>query len=184
VLDGAHHRDLRLCGAGARPSFLPVWTTMEAFMKHRTISQLKEVAQIQPTPMTREARLARWAEALERESGTVRALRETEIAPWRERLAARAAGSALTVALADPVLRAAGLSGETYRDALQFFALSDAEAHFILCSCHAGDTMSAREAAGRIRAVGGSAGTVSLGLRLLPAVIAAGMLGGVLLAAL
>lgn len=153
-------------------------------MKHRTIDQLREVAHVHPTPMTREARLARWAEALERQGGTVHALRETELAPFRERLAARAAGSALTIALADPVLRGAGLAGETYRDALGFFALSDAEAHFILCSCHAGETMSAREAAGRIRAIGGSESTVALGLRLLPAVIAAGMLGGVLLAAL
>src|SRR6478672_7363780 len=100
-------------------------------MKHRTREQLSEVATIHPgvgPALTRAERLERWAEALERRGGTVRALRGTEFLPWPERRAMREDGSALSVAFEDPVLRAAGLRGDRYVDGTAFFELRDDEA--------------------------------------------------------
>jgi hypothetical protein len=56
------------------------------------------------------------------------------------------------VAFADPVLRTGGLQGDRYEDAVAFFGQRDDEAHYILCSCHAGgETTSTRAAAARVR---------------------------------
>jgi hypothetical protein len=141
-------------------------------MQHRTLEQLKDIATIHPShgrEMTRAERLDRWAELLEQRGGWVRALRGVEFVPWRERQTAREDDSALSVAFADPVLRAAGLAGDRYQDGVAFFALRDDEAHFILCSCHAGDTPSAKAVATRIRhaAKGQSEAMLMLGLPLL-----------------
>ena len=62
----------------------------------------------------------------------------------------RTKDSAITVAFADPVLRAQGLAGDTYGDAKEFFGLSDPQLHHVICGCHSGWTMSARGAARRI----------------------------------
>ncbi len=102
--------------------------------------------------MSRAERLERWADAPERRGHTVRALRAMEFVPWREARAMRADGSALSVAFADPVLRTGGLQGDRYEDAVALFGLRDDEAHYILCSCHAGgETTSTRPAAARVR---------------------------------
>jgi hypothetical protein len=157
----------------------------EEVMQYRTIEQMRQVAAIHPNcrTMTRAERLERWAEALERRGGTVRALREIEFVPWSERRARRAHGSALSVAFADPVLRESGLSGDRYEDGLAFFELRDDEAHLILCSCYAGETLSAREVAARVR----HAATLRRGVALslgLPLVLIASTVVGVMAASL
>jgi hypothetical protein len=155
-------------------------------MQYRTIEQMRQVAAIHPSvgrTMTRAERLERWAEALERRGGRVRALREIEFVPWSERRARREDSSALSVAFADPVLREAGLTGDRYEDALTFFELRDDEAHLILCSCHAGDTLSARAAAARVRHAATRQREVALGLGL-PLVLIGSTVVGVMVASL
>jgi hypothetical protein len=149
-------------------------------MQYRTIEQLRQVAVIHPSvgrTMTRAERLERWAEALERHGGRVRALREIEFVPWSERRARREDGSALSVAFADPVLREAGLSGDRYEDALTFFELRDDEAHLILCSCYAGETPSARRVAARVRHAATRRSEVAFSLGLPLALIASTVVG-------
>jgi hypothetical protein len=66
-------------------------------------------------------------------------------------------GSPFSVAFDDPVLRAEGLTGDSYGDAKRFFELTDRQLHNIVCYCHLGASTSAEAAAGRVRAaVGGS----------------------------
>ncbi|TJX31685.1 MAG: hypothetical protein E5W21_30815, partial [Mesorhizobium sp.] len=67
------------------------------------------------------------------------------------RQAARADGSPISVALEDPLLKAAGLRNDTYGEALRFFELSDWQLHEIVCSCHVGATMQSKWAAARVR---------------------------------
>ncbi len=68
----------------------------------------------------------------------------------------RGAGSAITVAFEDSLLRTEGLKDDTYGEAKRFFELTDWQLHDIVCYCHFGATMSAGTAARRIRAaIGG-----------------------------
>jgi len=97
----------------------------------------------------------RWAEALEQHGGEVRSLFETEFAPLIKRRMMRQAGSALSVAFKDPVLRASGLEGDTYKAVKNFFQLSDGEMHWIVCHCNGGVTVSAATVSARIRKVDG-----------------------------
>jgi hypothetical protein len=130
-------------------------------MKHQTLEQLQAVAEVHPDQapavMTRSQRLQRWAELLEsdpdRQLGT---LSGTEYQPAGERQMMRSAGSAITVAFEDPLLRTEGLKDDTYGEAKRFFELTDWQLHDIVCYCHFGATMSAGTAARRIRtAIGG-----------------------------
>jgi hypothetical protein len=126
-------------------------------MEHKTRSQILEVAKIlpsflQPRPLSKQARLTLWAEALEREgSRRLRTLHEIEYAPRGLREKLRAPDSPLSVAFADQRLRAEGLFGDTVGDATAFFGISDMELHDILCFCYFGETMSAEGAAARVR---------------------------------
>ncbi len=61
--------------------------------------------------------------------------------------------SPLTVAYDDPVLRAAGLTGDSYAEAQHFFELSDSQMHRLLCSCHLGAHVSSAKMARRLRGV-------------------------------
>jgi len=127
-------------------------------MEHRTLNQTRELATVHPvlrsTPMSKQARLLRWADLLDQREGNVRTLYETEFAPRRIRHAMRENDSALTVAFQDPILRSEGLSGDTYGDAVQFFGLTESEAHRILCYCHYSlHVVPCRAVAGRIREV-------------------------------
>jgi hypothetical protein len=125
-------------------------------VQYRTREQISEIAAIQPgigAALSRAERLQRWAELLEQRGGCVAALRATEFLPWPERRAMRADDSALTVAFADPVLRAAGLASDRYEDGLTFFELTDDEAHLILCGCHSGERPAASDVAARARFV-------------------------------
>jgi hypothetical protein len=102
--------------------------------------------------MTRQERIARWVEILERDpTRRLNALGEIEYKPPVERALVRADNSPLTVAYDDPVFRAEGLAGDRLGDAMKFFELSDHEAHRALCSCLGGRTMESRAFAQRIR---------------------------------
>ena len=125
-------------------------------MKHTPVAEISRVADVHAVPsrppLTRVERLERWAEALEREPDRVLAsLEEIEWKPEDERRALRADHSALTVAYEDPVLRAEGLASDRLGDATEFFRLSQADAHFALCSCLYGQSMRAGVAARRVR---------------------------------
>ena len=107
---------------------------------------------IDPRKLSRSERLERWAVALERlGEARLRTLRETEHHHYDDRLKLREDGSPLTVAFEEPVLRSAGLKDDTFGEAARFFNLSDWELHNVLCYCHFGDTVSAREVASRVR---------------------------------
>lgn len=123
-------------------------------MKHRDLETLKtEAAVVEPTAMTKRDRLLRWAEALEARAGArLATLWGVEYAPRRDRLEMRQEQSPLTVAYADPVLREAGLKDDTYGAALQFFELSDAELHRLVCRCHFGAYVASERVAARLRA--------------------------------
>jgi hypothetical protein len=125
-------------------------------MEHKPYAELTRIADVQASPskptMTRQQRLERWAEVLEREPG--RELRSLEEIEWKtkaERRDLRADGSPLTVAFEDPVLRAEGLASDRLGDAMAFFGLSLHDAHVALCSCVHGRSMQANVAANRVR---------------------------------
>jgi hypothetical protein len=127
-------------------------------MEHRPLSDLSTVADVttpKPTPaLSKRERLDRWAEILERDPDRVlRTLDEIEWKPKAERLAMRADNSALTIAYLDPVLRAEGLASDRFGDAVEFFDISEHDAHIVLCSCHGGEAMQAEEAARRVRGI-------------------------------
>lgn len=124
-------------------------------MQHKTLDELKSVAEIETgrVAMTREQRLRRWAELLERTPDRVLAtLSGTEYQPIRKREAMRSAGSPLSVAFEDPVLRAEGLKSDTYGEAKRFFEITDWQLHEIVCYCHFGASMTAATAAQHVRA--------------------------------
>jgi hypothetical protein len=126
-------------------------------MEHRPLSELGHVADLKPSQtvvLTKRERLDRWAELLEREPDRVlRTLDEIEWKPKAVRRALRADNSALTVAFNDPVLRTAGLLSDKFGDAVDFFQISEHDAHIVLCSCHGGESMRAEEAARRVRGI-------------------------------
>jgi len=126
-------------------------------MEHRPLSELGTIADLKPSDapvLSKRERLDRWAELLEREPDRLlRTLDEIEWKPKAVRLAMRADDSALTVAFKDPVLRTAGLLSDRFGDAVNFFQISEHDAHIVLCSCHGGQFMRAEEAARRVRGI-------------------------------
>jgi hypothetical protein len=129
-------------------------------MLYRSLDRIAAEADILTTPdlprtpgLSRRERLERWAESLGREPGRrLRALHGIEYGTPYERLTCRADGSPLAVAYADPVLRAAGLEGDTVGDAAEFFDLSHEQLNDLLCFCHHGGTVSASTASAQVRA--------------------------------
>jgi len=89
-------------------------------MEYKPVEQLRTLADLrvaEPACLTRRERLERWAEVLEREpEARLRSLGEIEFHPREERPLMRADDSPLTVAYADPVLRAAGLVSPVVRE--------------------------------------------------------------------
>ena len=65
----------------------------------------------------------------------------------------RVDNSPLTVAYNDPVLRADGLASDRLGDAVDYFELSDEEAHRVFCSCLYGESMTAGSVAARLRSM-------------------------------
>ncbi len=126
-------------------------------MEHRPLSELGHVADLKPSQtvvLSKRERLDRWAELLEREpERLLRTLDEIEWKPKAVRRALRADNSALTIAFNDPVLRTAGLLSDRFGDAVDFFQISEHDAHIVLCSCHGGESMRAEEAARRVRGI-------------------------------
>ena len=128
-------------------------------MLYRSLDRIATEADVLAAPdlpaspgLSRRERLERWAELLEREpERRLRALHGIEYGTPDERVAYRADGSPLAVAYADPVLRAAGLEGDTVGDAAEFFGLSHEQLHELLCFCHHGGTVSASTAAAQVR---------------------------------
>jgi hypothetical protein len=80
----------------------------------------------------------------------LRTLNEIEWKPARERHGMRADDSAVSVAFP---IRSAGMRGDTFKDAVKFFDISEHDAHIVLCSCHGGSSMLAGEAARRVRGI-------------------------------
>src|SRR5579885_1927889 len=126
-------------------------------MEHKTQDEIRNVADVLPVqlldrPLSKRGRLELWAKALENEGPRrLTTLIEAEYQPPADRAGLRCDGSPLSVAFNDPRLRAAGLAGDRWSDAIAFFGLSDMELHNILCSCHYGETVSAEVAAARVR---------------------------------
>ena len=145
-------------------------------MEHRASAEFADLAAvIRPQELSKKERLERWAMALETRKGTsLRTLRETEYKPWNERSDMREENSALTVASEDPVLRFAGLKNDTFGEAARFFGLSNWQLHAVVCSCHAGGTMAAEDAAARVRHVL-SDGSTKTAVLVLGAALCSGM---------
>jgi hypothetical protein len=129
-------------------------------MKHQTVERTRQVATVQSIrPMRPSQRLEHWANLLDRYVGPpLRPLRGTEYEPVNRRDAVCEYNSPLSVAYADPLLRAEGLEGDTYGHARAFFKLSDAALHELVCHCHYGPgSVSASEVASRVRRAARSA---------------------------
>jgi hypothetical protein len=126
-------------------------------MKHQPIHEidaLAGIAQVQGATLSRRERLQRWADLLSRNPHRqLNALSRVEFYAERERALLRGESTPISVAVADPVLREAGLQGDTLGDAQAFFELSAAEAHYLLCDCHFPGEMDAERVAHRIRQV-------------------------------
>lgn len=121
-------------------------------MEHKHLDQLRTVADVQPRSLTRQERLERWIALLERDPARrLNSLGEIEYKPPEERALIREENSPLTVAFEDPVLRAEGLGSDRLGDAMNFFELSDGQAHYALCSCLSGRNMEAASFAQRLR---------------------------------
>ena len=116
-------------------------------MEHKPVEKLRSVAEVHEFNqgfLSRRERLERWAEVLERQpKRRLRSLGEIEFVPKDKRPELRSDESPITVAFEDPVLRAAGLKGDTLGDAMEFFELSEGASHRLLCSCMNGWSMEA-----------------------------------------
>lgn len=126
----------------------------ETAMKHQTLEELNEVAEVEPSfpAMTRTQRLEHWAMLLERKpERCLAAFPGTEYMILDVRHKTQCVGSALSIAFGDPVLRAQGLKDDTYGEAKRFFELADWQLHAIVCHCHVGGTMKAGWAAVQVR---------------------------------
>ena len=125
-------------------------------MEQYALDQLKNIAKVSTTckrlELTRRERLERWAESLEHSPRPfLTTLHETEYKPIADRLALRDDGTPLSVAFADPILRAAGMENDSYGEAKRFFELSDEQLHDLVCFCHFGEQVSAAVIARRLR---------------------------------
>lgn len=102
---------------------------------------------------SQRGRLERWNDLLRHEP--VRLLTtftNTEDLSPEMRDGLRCEESPVSVAFADPLLREAGLAGDTYGDARRFFGLSDRQLHRIVCYCHHGAQTYAAGVACQVRA--------------------------------
>lgn len=124
-------------------------------MKHQNPHQMP-VAEIVPSldgvvARSRRERLLRWADALAAHGGSLSALREIEYLSPAERRAYRGDNTPLTVAYHDAVLRRAGVGDDTLGTAMDFFEITDEDAHRLLCDCNYLGTMTGTGLAQRLR---------------------------------
>lgn len=128
-------------------------------MEYKNLEQIRKVAEVRVdlaplSTMSHRERLLRWAEVLEGQSGRqLRSLMGTEFVSRDERVKMRIDNSPLTVAFDDPILRAEGLKSDRLGDAIQFFDLSEHDAHNLVCYCRHGRTMLAEAVARDVRMV-------------------------------
>lgn len=130
-------------------------------MQHQDLDRIRGVKSLDPSfvpgsrnvaRLSRAERLARWADLLDAQSTRpLRALEDVEYVSPAARRELRKEDSPLALAFADSVLRADGLAGDRQGDAMDYFGLSDRQAHWLLCDCHYGGRMTAGEVATRIR---------------------------------
>ncbi len=121
-------------------------------MERKTVDELKRIAEIHGPQMSKQQRLVRWADLLERQANRIlMSLIEVEYVPPRERAEMQVYNSALSVAFEDPVLRAEGLKSDKFGDAVNFFDLSEEEVHQVVCYCHHGRQVDAGTVAGVVR---------------------------------
>ena len=123
-------------------------------MRHSSLASLPADAglSIASPTMTYVERRARWVEALAREPNRMlKPLSRVEFVPKRQRGQIRTDDSPLSVAYADPVLRAEGLASDRFGDAAAFFGLGSGAMHALVCECHYGGLMRARSVARRVR---------------------------------
>jgi hypothetical protein len=143
-------------------------------MEFKRPDQLRRLADISteaPKTMTRRERLARWQELLAREPGRMlKTLEEIEFKPESERGRMRADNSPLTVAFRDPVLREEGLKSDRLGDAMEFFGISEHQAHRVVCSCLNGRTMTGAQAAQRVRAIANGTHEIAAGIAIAAAI--------------
>ena len=115
------------------------------------LAALAAVTDARALPVTRSQRLRRWRDLLAQEGDRpLRPLLHLEFRDPDDRAQCRADNSPLALALADPVLRAAGLAGDTVGQAEVFFGLSARQTHYVLCDCHYLGSMGAERVARRI----------------------------------
>jgi hypothetical protein len=124
-------------------------------MKYQDPHQLPDAEKVPSldgiVTLPRRERLMRWADALEAHHEKLNALREIEYLSPEERRAYRGSNTPLTIAFKDPVLREAGLSDDNLGTAMDFFEMTDEDAHRLLCDCHYMGTMTGSGLAHRIR---------------------------------
>jgi hypothetical protein len=132
----------------------------ETIMKHQSPEQLREAVVAAPVQqMTRRERLDRWADLLDLYAGPMEALYRIEYLSETDRRAYRGGETTpLAIAFRDPVLRADGLAGNTLGDAMDYFAMSDEDAHHLLCDCHYMGSLTGRNLAARLRRFAGGGG--------------------------
>jgi hypothetical protein len=126
-------------------------------MQHQDLDRIRGYKSLDPLfvgqpPLTRRERLTYWADLLDAQSGRpLRALEDVEYVSPGIRREMRKDNSPLAVAYADPRLRADGLRSDRLGDAMEYFSLSERQAHWLLCDCHYGGRMTAHDVAGRVR---------------------------------
>jgi hypothetical protein len=130
-------------------------------MQHQDLDRIRGVKSLDPmvgpesrttTRLSRSERLNRWADLLDAQAGRpLRALEDVEYVSPAVRRDLRKEDSPLAVAFADAELRADGLRGDRLGDAMDYFGLSERQAHWLLCDCHYGGRMTASEVSARVR---------------------------------
>lgn len=124
-------------------------------MEHQSFEQLHRNANLIKHPLlyaTRDERLYRWADLLDQEPNRrLVTLHRLEFVSRSERPNLRSDDSPIEVAFTDPLLRASGLTGDSYGEARAFFGLSERQAHRLLCSCINGYAVEARRVAINLR---------------------------------
>lgn len=124
-------------------------------MQHQDLDRIRGVKSLDPMfdkKLSRSERLSRWADLLDTQAGRpLRALEDVEYVSPGIRRDLRKDDSPLTVAFTDPVLRTDGLSSDRLGDAMDYFGLSERQAHWLLCDCHYGGRMTSSEVAARVR---------------------------------
>jgi hypothetical protein len=112
-----------------------------------------EVALLAKPAMTRREKLLRFAEIVRSRSVNFSLFDGLERYSPEQLQLSGTAGTAFEAAAADPILRDAGLTGNTVADAMKFFELSQHELHEFSCYC--GGAIANSDMANRIERIAG-----------------------------